>query len=322
METKSLTLNKKKFEFTSTHLLLIVFAVVFVVFTVMIPDKFFTGKNFMTIAKYSSVFGLIGIGMTFIIIGGEIDLSVAYIVGLSSMVMGTMLQTIDNVVLVAAAGILVGLVCGIFNGFVITKLRLPAFVVTIGTGQMFNGFAQLINNRPQIQFSNDIFREFSKINVFGAIPLPFIILIAAAVLTWFVLKYTVFGRCVYAVGSNKPASRLAGINAAKTNAFTFVISGLMCGIASFMVTSQNGSGIAGAASGAEMDAISAAVLGGASLAGGKGSIVGTLVGVFLLRIISNGMNLMNIETYWQMVVQGSLLIAAVIMDSVKNNKDD
>lgn len=311
-------LKRPKIKITSVWLIFFIFLAVFILLSIAAPG-FFRGRNFITILRYSSFSGLIAIGMTFVMIGGGIDLSVGSILGLVSMILAYAMPESGGMWTMLLLGLGVGLICGAFNGAVVSSLKLPPFVITIGSSQAFKGLAHLIYNSPTKTFSNDDFGLLGKYDLFDAIPLSFLIMLGVAVISALVLKYTIFGRKVYAIGSNASASRLAGISSQKVGFWTYLISGLLSGLAGVIVTSQNGSGIATAGLNSEMDAIAAVVLGGGSLSGGKGGIVGTLIAVLLLKMISNGMNLMNVQTYWQMVVQGALLIIAVIVDSLKNN---
>lgn len=314
----SLKLKKIKAAYSSELIAFLVAVAVFLCFA-SLSGVFCSVKNFTSITRYSSVYGLIAIGMSFVIFNGNIDLSVGYQVGMISILLGYMMQYTRNTFLLALGGIAIGFVCGAINGFFVARVGLPAFVATIGLGQLYNGIGHLVAGGTRILFDNPPFRILGRYDIIGVIPLSFVIFAVVAVMASFILKKTVFGRSVYAVGCNREGAFLAGIKTEKVVWITYIISGLLCGYASVIVTSQNGAGIVTSMDGGEMAAISAVVLGGGSMIGGKGTITGTVIGVFILRMISNGMNLVNMPTYWQMVVQGSLLILAVIFDSLKNN---
>lgn len=292
--------------------------IAFILFT-NLSSVFCTVKNFTSISRYSSVYGLVAIGMSFVIFNGNIDLSVGYQVGMISILLGFMMKYTTNIAFLVISGILLGIICGVLNGYFVSQIGLPAFVATIGLGKIYNGIGHLVAGGTKILFENKPYRFIGRYNLFGFLPFSFLFFLIVMITAVFVLKQTVFGRSIYAVGCNKEAAFLAGIKTDKTVWLAYIICGFLCGCASVIVTSQNGAGIVTSMDGAEMAAISAVVLGGGSMNGGKGTIWGTIIGVFILRIIANGMNLINLPSYWQMVTQGSLLILAVIFDSLKNN---
>ena len=293
--------------------------VVLVVLVTILSPPFFSFKNFTSIARYTSIYGLVSLGMSFVIFNGKIDLSVGFQVGMISILLGYIMNYTTNVAVLIIAGIALGLFCGSVNGFFVAKVGLPAFVATIGLGQVYDAIGHLVANGTKILFENEAFRFVGRYNLFGVIPLSFVIFIIVAVIASLVLKYTTLGRNVYAIGCNREAAHLAGIKTESVTWKAYIVSGLMCGIAAVIATSQNGAGIVTCMDGSETTAISAVVLGGGSMLGGKGTILGTVIGIFLLRVISNGMNLINLPTYWQMVTTGVLLIIAVIVDSLKNS---
>lgn len=306
--------------YSSQLVILIVLVITAIAFAFLSP-AFLSFRNFTSIARYTSIYGLVSIGMSFVIFNGKIDLSVGFQVGMISILLGYLMNYTLNVAVLIIAGIILGLFCGAVNGFFVAKVGLPAFVATIGLGQVYDAIGHLVANGTKILFTNEPFRFIGRYDVFGMIPLSFIVFIFIAIITSLVLKYTTFGRNIYAIGCNGEAAHLAGIKTERVTWKAYIVSGLLCGLAAVIATSQNGAGIVSCMDGSETIAISAVVLGGGSMLGGKGTIWGTIIGIFLLRVISNGMNLINLPTYWQMVTTGALLIIAVIVDSLKNSSN-
>ncbi len=210
-----------------------------------------------------------------------------------------------------------GEILGIFG--LTVCLKLPAFIVTIGTQQIFSGLAYLVFNSPQKVFTNPDLQKIGKISI-GGVSVVFLYFVVFLLLAAFVLKYTTYGRKIYAVGANAAASRFAGINVGRIQLSVFAICGFMTSIAAVLSTAVNYAGVANVGETFTTDAISSAVLGGFSLAGGRGNMIGIFFGVLLLRMITNGMNLLGVQTYWQMLIKGLILVLALIVDVLESRK--
>lgn len=279
---------------------------------------FFEPRNLMNIGMNLSVVGILGVGMTIVIVSSGLDISVGSIAGAASVVsamMVTMAGTVPGGVL---AGVSIGAVLGMLNAVIINWLRVNPVVATLATFSAYRGLAFLIapGGRPIGVLDQDFAWLGSgrvlEAGAFPGVPVSLIMLVLIAVAGHFVLASTVFGRSVYAMGGNPAAARLAGINLNRMRFYIYSISGALAGLAGILVTARTSSGQpASGTQGLELEAITAVFLGGALLAGGKGTVVGTMLAVMLLATLSNGMNLLGIPTFYQLVAKGFLLVVAV-----------
>ncbi|MER1999631.1 MAG: ribose ABC transporter permease [Lysinibacillus sp.] len=295
-------------------MLLILFILVLVV-TVMNP-KFLTTYNILNVFRQISVNGLIALGMTFVILTGGIDLSVGAILGLSGMALGLLILGGTPDVLAIGIVIIFGALLGLFNGLLVSKLKLQAFIVTLATMTMFQGITLIISDGiPAMRLTENapILDFISQGKVLG-LPFPMIIFAIAFIVLYIIIEKTVFGRSVYAVGGNEEVARLSSIATDKTKTFVYVISGMMAAIAAVILTSRLSSAQPTAGVGYELDAIAAVVIGGTSLAGGKGRIVGTLIGVLIIGVLNNGLNIIGVSSFYQQVIKGLVILIAVILD--------
>jgi inositol transport system permease protein len=294
---------------------------IFVVFIIIclilsfISPQFLTVSNWTIIITQASINALLAFGVTFVIITGGIDLSLGSMVAVTG-VTAAMLAHPDTfpVAFPIFAGLLSGLLMGIFNGFVITKSKIAPFIVTLGTMTIGRGLALILSKgRPVSNLSNS-FNFIGGGEVFG-IPFPIIVLILIFTICSITLKKTLIGRYIYAVGGNEQAARASGINVSQVKMAVYSISGLLAGLAGILLTSRITTGQPNAGAGFELDAIAAAVIGGTSTSGGTGTMTGTLVGVLLIGVINNGLDLLNVTSYYQQVVMGIIIIGAVVLDS-------
>ncbi|KQW75965.1 hypothetical protein ASC89_23910 [Devosia sp. Root413D1] len=279
---------------------------------------FFAPRNLMNIGMNLSVVGLLGVGMTIVIVSGALDISVGSIAGVASVVSAMLVTYVGTVLGGVAMGVLAGAILGVVNAAIITYLRVNAVVATLATLSAYRGLAFLIapEGRP-IGVLDQNFAWLGSGRIlegggFPGVPVSLILLIIIAAIGHFVMSSTVFGRSVYSMGGNPAAARLAGINLNRMKFYIFTISGALAGLAGVLVTARTSSGQpASGTQGLELEAITAVFLGGAILAGGKGTIVGTMLAVVLLATLSNGMNLLGIPTFYQLVAKGFLLVVAV-----------
>lgn len=288
------------------------------------PDTFLTMDNFMNVLRRSSVNGIIAVGMTAVIISAGIDLSVGSMMALSGMVGAWVMIVIggpnpDGAALVVGtlAGIITGLVCGLLNGVLITKLKLPPFIVTLGTMSSFRGISYVMNagkpyNIPHYKYLNE--------GIVLGLPISVIIFAVIILLAGFVLKYTRLGRYTYAIGSNREAAFHAGVNVDSYLIRIYTFTGLVVGMAAMITTSRAVSAQPTAGVTLELDIIAAVVIGGASLSGGRGTIIGTLIGTLLISFLRNGCTLLDISTNVQLIVIGGIIIAAVAVDQLARSK--
>lgn len=303
--------NKQTATIASMFLLIIFFS-----FT---SKYFFTMGNFLTIALQTSVIGIIALGMTYTIITGGIDLSVGSIVAFSGIVSGFVLKSGSSIFLGLAAGLIAGIFAGLINGFLITKGNLPPFIATLGVMMSLRGLTLAMTNGTPISGFAESFANFSGGRIFG-VPNPVIYFIILGIITGYILKNTVIGKHIYAVGSNEDASKLSGVNVVKIKYFAYALTGFLSAFAGIVLASRLISAQPTEGAGYELDVIAAVVIGGASLSGGVGSIVGTIIGAFIMSILRNGLNMLNVSGFWQQVAVGIVVLAAVYIDKKKSIK--
>jgi ribose transport system permease protein len=285
-------------------------------------DTFFTGSNLVNLVRQGAVLAVVAIGQTYVIISGGIDLSVAPLISLST-VLTASLVTNNGVHWGAAAvvAILACTLCGILNGAIITFIKIPPIIATLATTMAYQGICLLYTNGYGINLptGNNLTAVLGRGKLLG-IPVSGFVMVAMYVIFFIVLKYTKMGRVTYGLGGNTEAVRLSGVSTARYSVQVYAISGLLSGVAGVMLTARLNSGHSYNGDGFDMDSIAAAVLGGVSVAGGTGSLWGTLIGVFILTMITNGLNMVNLNTYIQMIIKGLIIIAAIGFGSVRSRK--
>jgi len=284
-------------------------------------ENFFTGKNFINIINQSSVLGIMSVGITFVIITGGIDLSVGSLMALSGSVMAVASTSMALPPLISVLfGIAVGTGMGFINGLVITKGKIQPFVATLGMFTAAEGVALLVTDGLPISGIPDEILVLGSQSAGGVVPYSVFVFAAVAIIGWIILDRTVLGRNTIAVGGNEEASKTAGIKTDCTKIIIYALSGLCCGIGGLVMTGRLNSANALMGDGMELQAITAAALGGTSLAGGVGSIGGTVIGVLTIGILNNGLDLMNTTPFWQEVILGVMIVAVVILDSWRKRK--
>ena len=280
--------------------------------------SFRTGANFLSLLRQSSINGLIAFGMTFVILLGGIDLSVGSVIAVTGCVSAGMITWVG---LPVPVGILTGILCGTLvgalNGIIISRTTIPAFIVTLATMNIGRGIARIYTHAQTIAVLDDPYTFWGMGSILG-LPIQLYLIIAVVVLTSFILNRTGLGRHIYATGGNKIASEYSGINVKRVTFFVFVLSGFLASLAGVLTVGRTFTATMIMGDGAEMDAIAAVVLGGTSMSGGKGSISGTVIGVIVIGILKNGMNLLGIDSSWQYVVQGIVILIAVYIDYIKS----
>ena len=308
----------KKKILTTESMLFIAYIVIFVFFSIA-SKHFFSIKNFLNICLYGSIMGISAVGLTMVLLTGGIDVSVGAVMGLVGVVMASLIQGGTPLVFVILIGLAIGTLCGFLNGIFITKLKITPLIVTLSTMAIFRGLAFVFCGGLSIVITNQGFKWFGREYVLG-VPVGVWIMIIIYLLFAYILKNFKFGRRVYATGGNEKASFLSGINIDKTKINVYTITGLLAGLSGFLMAAQTGSGQPQAGNGMEMDVIAASVLGGTSLSGGKGKVVGTFIGVLLMATLNNGMVLINIPSFYQQIVKGCVLLLAVFMDSLRTRR--
>lgn len=286
-----------------------------ILFTILTPN-FLTPGNIVNILRQASINIVLATGMTFVILTGGIDLSIGSILGVSAVV-GVLTSLLPGIgVLAVPAALLTGLVLGLLNGALIAFLELPPFIVTLGALTALRGVAYLVANGTTVINRNLNFAWIGN-NYLG--PLPWLVAIAllAVIASWFILRRTVLGVQIYAVGGNQQAARLTGIKVNRVLLFVYGVSGLLAGLAGIMSASRLYSATGMLGNGYELDAIAAVILGGTSFSGGIGTIVGTLLGALIIAVLNNGLTLLNMSFFWQLVVKGLVIIFAVVVDRLR-----
>ena len=282
----------------------------FAVFSVL-TSSFYQPANLIDITLQSAINAVIAVGMTLVIITRGIDLSVGSVVGLSSMVASDVMN--QNLYLGIAAGLGVGLACGALNGVLIAKLKLPDFIVTLGTLSIFRGAALIYTNGQPIYGLPPEFRDVFAGQAFG-VPTPVLLAVAIAAAAFFLVRFTALGEQIVAVGGNEEAARLSGISIDRVKITVYTLSGVLSSLAGFVLIARIGAAEPIGGTGFELQAIGSAVIGGASLFGGVGNPLGSLIGALTLGGLQNGLTLMNVPSFWQYVASGAVVILAVYVD--------
>ena len=311
--------------------------IVLLVFFSITANNFLSVNTLLLIGKHVALYGIIAIGMTYVIITGGIDLSVGAVVGLAGMIAGGLLQkglTLEfagvtiyfSVPLVVLITVLIGALIGVINGVIITKFNVAPFIATLGTMYICRGFANLHSNGATYSalkgyegLGNQGWTFFGS-TVFG-IPVGLLILAVLAVIFAIILKKTVFGWHVFSIGGNEKAAQLSGVKVDKVKILVYMISGICAAVVGIIACSQLAAAHPATGESWEMNAIAAAVLGGTSMAGGIGTIGGTIVGAFVIGVINDGMVMCGVSEFWQMVIKGLVIIVAVVIDQFQRNME-
>ena len=290
-------------------------------------EYFLTAGNISNVLLQTSINGILAIGMTFVILTRGIDLSVGSVVALAGMVSASFVTTSATagiaggpypVILALAIGILVGVCTGALIGVIVSRFSVPAFVATLGMLSAARGLTLIYGGGKPVPSLIPAFRYIGTGNVFG-IPMPVVILAVVFVLSWWILTRTRFGRYIYAVGGNPHAAKTSGIDVVRIRFLVYVISGALSGLAGMILSARTGSALPQAGIAYELDAIAAVVIGGTSLSGGVGRVTGTLIGALIIGVMNNGLDLMGIQSYYQQILKGALIVGAVMLDQKRNH---
>lgn len=289
--------------------------IVLVVGISIASPHFRTFSNFMSLLRQSSINGFIAFGMTCVILTGGIDLSVGSVLALTTAFCAFFIKGGMSVGLAMLIALIFGTVLGILNGLLVTKCRLQPFIATLITMTVFRGLTLIFTGgRPISGLGDSAFLKFVGKGEILGVPFPVILFIIVFLIFMFILGKTTFGRKVYATGSNADSAKLAGVNIDRTKIIVYATSGLMAAMAGLIVLSRLGSAQPTLGSGYELDAIAAVALGGTSMNGGRGKIWGTLIGILIIAVLNNGLNILGVSSYWQDVVKGLVILIAVLSD--------
>ncbi|WP_059104766.1 ABC transporter permease subunit [Shouchella shacheensis] len=289
-----------------------------VVIISILNPSFLSLPNLLNVLRQVSINALIAFGMTFVILTGGIDLSVGAILALSGAVTATLLSAGVDPVLAILVGLLVGAILGAINGFIIAKGKVAPFIATLATMTIYRGATLMFTDgRPVSGLGDSTLFEMIGGGYFFGVPMPAITMMVSFAILYFILKKTTFGRRVYAVGGNEEASILSGIKVDRIKIYVYSLTGFLAAVAGIILTSRLNSAQPTAGTMYELDAIAAVVLGGTSLTGGRGWIVGTLIGALIIGVLNNGLNLLGVSSFFQQVVKGSVILLAVLIDRRK-----
>lgn len=308
--------------FVGKNIILLALFVLCIVIAILNP-VFISGSNIMNVLLQTSIKGIMAVGMTFVILTGGIDLSVGSTVALAGCASALIFQnafggnsstgaTVVFILVTLGIGALVGLI----NALLITKGRMAEFIATLGTQSIARGMALFISNARSVTGMPKAV-QFLGAGKIGQIYVPIYLLFIVYILAFLFLRYRKSGRDIYAIGGNMEAARLSGINVHKTLFLVYILNGICAGVATILLTGRLNSAISTAGQNYELDAIAASVIGGTSLSGGKGNVIGTLIGALMITIMQNGLNLLNVSSYLQQIAVGSIIILSVLAQSIK-----
>ena len=313
-------MNKAKKLLSSNIAVLILAIILLCILMTILSPYFLTFDNIKNIASQTTIYGLLAIGMTFVILTGGIDLSVGSVLAFAGVTLALCIKAEIPFAFSVIICILAGLASGAVNGVLVTLCNVPPFIASMGTLNIFRGAALVITKGTAVTGLGTTLQYIGSGEIAKAIPVPFLIMLICFGIAYFLLGHTRFGRYLYVLGGNSEAARFCGIRVKLYKFMAYAICGITAALASIVMSGRLNSAQPIAADGYELDAIAAVVLGGVSMNGGAGSIMGTFLGAITMTIVRNGMNLLNVHTYWQKVVLGVIIIAAVMMDTMKKNK--
>jgi ribose transport system permease protein len=288
--------------------------IVLCVIAALLSDVFFTLNNVMNVLRQVSIIAIIASGMTLVILIGGIDLSVGAVMAFSGAILAGVLTAGLPLPVALLAALAVGLLFGLFNGFITARFGVPSFIATLGIMVIARGMTLVYSKGYPLVVSNEAYRFIGSGRLFG-VPIPIIIMFVLFGFLYWMLKYTSFGRYIYAIGGNEETALLAGINVRFIKVAVFGIAGLLSALSAIIYTSRLMSAQPTAGTGIELDAIAAVIIGGTSLAGGKGGVTGTLIGALIMGVLDNILNLMNVSPFYQSIAKGIVILVAVLVDS-------
>lgn len=306
---------KKIFKDQRALLALVILAIISVV--AVINPKFIGIKNLIIIFQQISVIGILTMAMSILLISGGIDLSIGNIMALSGVVMARLINSGTNVFLATFAGLAVGLLCGCLNGVIIAKSRAIPLIISLGTSQVFYGLSLTISSGRIMSF-NGAYNAIGKTKLFNVFPVMLFFLAFMVFLSWVIMNRTKFGRRIVAIGGNERNAFLSGINVDRYKIILYSIAGFYCSVAAIIFSSRIDSITANAGIGYETSALTAAIIGGVTFDGGKGTVSGAFLGCVLMGVISNAMNILKVDSYIQTIITGMIIVCAVVLSNINN----
>lgn len=303
----------------STYGVFFILVIEFLIFS-LASKSFLTLGNILSVGSQMSFTGIAAIGMTLVMLTGGIDISVGSMLAMAGVLCAKLSADVGLPLWIAVViTLLIGALFGLINGAAVTRLHIPALIATLATQTILKGIAYLLTNAVPVKNLSATYKFLGQGYIFGVIPVPLIITVALYVLAWWYLDKTYLGRRVYLSGGNEEAARLSGINTKWTITGTYVFSGVFAAIAGVLMAARLGSGQPSVGSGFEMDVITATVLGGISVNGGKGKVVNVFVGACIMGVLANGMTMLNINQYLQWIINGLVLLFAVTMSNLRKS---
>ena len=314
--------KKRKLDKKKINMQLVVISVglvLLMVFFSLNTEKFLSQRNLLNIALQTSVAVLLAIAETHVIITGGIDLSIGSISAVAGMTAALAIHRGMPVPAAIALGMAVGVACGALNGLTVTVLGIVPFIATLGTNSIMRGLIYVMLNGVPLSASSagEAFTWIGQGKLGGWLPYPVLFMAVIAVITVIFMKKSRFGRMIFAIGSNEDAAFLSGIKVKMVKFKVYLLCGFLCALAGIILTSRVASASPTAGEGDETYAIAAAVIGGASLSGGKGNLIGTIIGAFIIGVLNNGLNLIGLSSFWQQVAVGAVIILAVFLDVIR-----
>lgn len=284
-------------------------------------ETFFTPSNILSVGRQFSFIGMSAIGMTMVMITGGIDISVCTMLAMSGVICAKL--NVDAGLPIAVCiiiTVILGAFFGLLNGLAVNFLKIPALIATLAMQTVLKGIAYLVTNAIPIKNISDSYKNIGQGYIFNVIPIPFVVMLVMYIIAWWYLDKTYMGRHIYLVGGNEEAARLSGINTKLVGVSVYVFCGLFTSVAGLMMAARLGSGQPSVGTGFEMDVITATVLGGVSVSGGKGNVINVLFGACIMGFLANGMTILNVNQYWQWIVNGIVLVAAVATSTMMKDK--
>lgn len=300
---------------------LVFVALFIIVFMSFKSEVFLTSQNIINILRQISINGILAVGMTFVILTGGIDLSVGSVVAITGVIVGSLLQNGTNWFVASIAALAISIVCGIINGWLISYIGFQPFIATLSTMTIGRGFAQVYSDGKPYMITDPSFKAIGQ-GYFMGVPIPIILLVIFCIIGLIILQTTTFGRYVFAIGGNMSAAKLSGVRTQRVQLLVYVMSSVCAWMVGLILAARISSGQPTAGESYEMDAIAATAIGGTSMNGGIGSLTGTITGFVILGLLQNSMNLMNINSFWQQIVKGLLIIIAVFLDMRTKGKSN
>lgn len=317
--SKQIEKNNFLLRFVKENLMILVALLLMFLVLAIGTDTFMTSKNIMSVLRQISINGILAFGMGMTLIVGGIDLSVGSVMALTGCFCVAVINRGVPTIPAILSALLLGAACGLINGVIAAYTEIPAFIITLATQQCFRGVAYLMTQGKAISCYDDTFCAIGTISV-GPVPFLVVVTILVLIITIIILSQTKFGRGMYAVGGNKAAAIYSGLNVRKILLGAYVIPGIYSALSGIILAARVFSAQPGAGEGYEGDAIAAAVLGGVSFSGGIGSAGGVMLGALVIGFMNNGLNMLQVSSYWQMVAKGLVILLAVYLDTLKKSK--